>query len=136
MRSKQSALYSNGLVDRMADPPIRVRYMAQATWSHDAPNPAYTTKLACAHQIGMCPPKALSYRTGKMFAQKFRSSKTFVVFVVCTAIFTDTLLLNIVLPVLPYALSDRIGLSESDTQRWNSILLAAYGVALIFGSCK
>ncbi|KAL9103487.1 MAG: hypothetical protein Q9163_001483 [Psora crenata] len=34
-------------------------------------------------------------------AQSFRASKTFTTFVVCTAVFTDTLLLNIIVPILP-----------------------------------
>ncbi|KAL8726062.1 MAG: hypothetical protein Q9166_006941 [cf. Caloplaca sp. 2 TL-2023] len=70
-----------------------------------------------------------------MFADGFRSSKTFVIFVVCAAIFTDILLQNLVVPVLPFALSERVGLSTDDEiQRWNSILLAAFGGALMFGS--
>ena len=69
-----------------------------------------------------------------MLAQSFRSSKTFTIFVVCTAIFTDTLLLNIVIPILPFVLTDRVGLSEADAQKWNSILLASFGGAMILGS--
>lgn len=71
-----------------------------------------------------------------MLAQELRSSKAFAIFVVGLAIFTDTLLLNLILPMLPYALHSRIGLPESDVQRWNSILLASYGGALIPGCRK
>ena len=70
-----------------------------------------------------------------MLAHSLRASKTFTIFVVCIAIFTDTLLLNIVVPILPYVLSKRVGLSKEDVQQWNSILLASYGAALMLGSC-
>ena len=64
----------------------------------------------------------------------FRASKTFAVLMVCIAIFTDMMLANLVAPVLPFALSDLIGLEESEVQRWNAILLALYGAALTLGS--
>ena len=71
-----------------------------------------------------------------MFARSFRSSKTFTTFVVSVAIFTDILLQNLVVPVLPYALHTRVGLEDgAAVQRWTSVLLAAYGAALMFGSC-
>ncbi len=71
-----------------------------------------------------------------MVAQSFRASKTFTTFVVCVSIFTDILLQNLIVPVLPYALSERVGLSrEDDVQRWNSILLGSYGGSLMVGSC-
>lgn len=71
-----------------------------------------------------------------MVAQSFRASKTFTTFVVCVSIFTDILLQNLIVPVLPYALSERVGLSqEDDVQRWNSILLASFGGSLMVGSC-
>lgn len=71
-----------------------------------------------------------------MLAQSFRASKTFTTFVVCVSIFTDILLQNLIVPVLPYALSERVGLSnKDDVQRWNSILLASYGGSLMVGSC-
>lgn len=70
-----------------------------------------------------------------MLARSFRSSKSFVTFVVCVAIFTDTLLLGLIVPILPYVLADRVGLPQQDVQRWTSILLALYGGALLLGSC-
>ena len=64
-----------------------------------------------------------------------RASKGFTVFVVCVAVFSDILLQNLVVPVLPYALEERVGLTdEAEVQRWNSILLAAFGGALMMGS--
>ena len=70
-----------------------------------------------------------------MLAQNFRASKTFTTLVVCVSIFTDILLQNLIVPVLPYALSERVGLSsKDDVQKWNSILLAAFGASLMVGS--
>lgn len=71
-----------------------------------------------------------------MFARGIRSSKGFVTFVVCVAIFTDMLLSNLIVPMLPYALVERVGLPKEDVQKWNSILLALYGGSQMVGSCK
>lgn len=71
-----------------------------------------------------------------MFARSFRASKTFTTFVVSFAIFTDILLQNLIVPVLPYALHTRVKLEdEADIQRWTSILLGAFSAALIIGNC-
>jgi len=71
-----------------------------------------------------------------MLARSFRASKAFTTFVVSFAIFTDILLQNLVVPVLPYALHTRIGLQdEDDIQWWTSVLLSAFGVSLMLGSC-
>ena len=58
-----------------------------------------------------------------MFARAFRSSKAFITLVVGVAIFTDMLLGSIIVPILPFILTQRVGLGEEDVQRWNSILL-------------
>lgn len=72
----------------------------------------------------------------RMFRRSFRASKTFTTLVVCVAIFTDILLQNLVVPVLPYALQSRIGLEdEAEIQKWTSLLLSAFGCALMVGSC-
>lgn len=70
-----------------------------------------------------------------MFAREIRASKGFVIFVVCVAYFTDMLLSNLIVPMLPYALLERVGLPEKDVQKWNSILLALYGGSQMVGSC-
>lgn len=71
-----------------------------------------------------------------MFLHSIRASKTFTIFVVCVAVFADVLLQNLVVPVLPYALGERVGLTnEADVQRWNSFLIAAFGAAWTSGSC-
>ncbi|KAE8376988.1 major facilitator superfamily domain-containing protein [Aspergillus bertholletiae] len=62
---------------------------------------------------------------------KWRSSKFFIIFVVVFAVFTDILLYGLIVPVTPTALHERVGLSENEEQKWTSILLALYGVALL-----
>ncbi|KAM0798060.1 major facilitator superfamily domain-containing protein [Usnea florida] len=70
-----------------------------------------------------------------MFLHSIRASRTFTIFVVCVAVFADVLLQNLVVPVLPYALRERVGLTnEADLQRWNSVLIAAFGAAWTSGS--
>ncbi|KAL5355165.1 major facilitator superfamily domain-containing protein [Aspergillus floccosus] len=65
---------------------------------------------------------------------KERSSVPFIIFVVSFAIFTDTFLYGLVVPVLPNALNERVHISSSDEQKWTSILLALYaGGTFIFG---
>ncbi len=70
-----------------------------------------------------------------MLAHSFRASKTFVTLVVSVAIFTDLLLQNLVVPVLPFALRTRVGIrNEDEVQKWTAILLAASWGALTLGS--
>ena len=70
-----------------------------------------------------------------MLASRLRSSDGFITFVVGMAVFTDMLLYGLIVPMLPYALSDRVGIAQDDVQRWNSILLGSFGAALMLGSC-
>ncbi|KAF3761086.1 MFS general substrate transporter [Cryphonectria parasitica EP155] len=63
-----------------------------------------------------------------------RSSKAFIAATVCIAIFTDILLYGIIVPVLPFAMTNRIGIPDDALQQWNAILLACYTVALFVGS--
>ncbi|KAH6683125.1 MFS transporter-like protein [Halenospora varia] len=63
-----------------------------------------------------------------------RSSKFFILFTICLAVFTDIFLYGIIVPVIPFALSSRAGVQESDVQKYVSILLAVYGAALLVGS--
>ena len=66
----------------------------------------------------------------------FRASESYAIFVVCVAVFSDILLQNLVVPVLPYALEERVGLTDQDDiQKWNSILLGAFGATFMLGSC-
>lgn len=64
----------------------------------------------------------------------FRSSKPFIAAVVCIAIFTDLLLYGIIVPVLPFALTTRVGIPPSSLQTWNALLLACYTLALLLVS--
>ena len=63
-----------------------------------------------------------------------RSSSTFTVGTVCLAVFTDILLYGLIVPVIPYSLTERVGVPEDDLQAWNAILLACYSLALFLGS--
>lgn len=65
---------------------------------------------------------------------EFRSSGTFILATVCIAIFTDLLLYGIIVPVIPFALTSRVGVDESSLQTWNAILLACYTISLFVGS--
>lgn len=70
-----------------------------------------------------------------MLYRSFRSSKGFTTFVVAVAIFTDVLLQNLLVPVLPYALHSVTGLEEGpEIQKWVSILSSAFGGAFTVGS--
>ena len=89
-------------------------------------------------------------------AGKIRSSKAFIQTVVYLAIFSayipvaqnvllagfdlsfaaDAYLYSLIIPVLPFALVERVQLHEDDVQRWIGILLAAYGAGLLVGSRK
>jgi len=64
----------------------------------------------------------------------FRSSTAFIVGTVCLAVFSDILLYGLIVPVIPYALTERAGVPEEDLQTWNAILLACYSLALFLGS--
>jgi MFS family permease len=64
----------------------------------------------------------------------WRSSEAFLVFTVAAAIFTDTLLYAIIVPILPYALVERMDIAEEDVQWWESMLFATFGVAGLVSS--
>ena len=65
---------------------------------------------------------------------EFRSSKTFIIIVVASAVFTDIFAYGIVVPVFPFALTGRANVKEDDIQTWISIFLAIYGAALLVAS--
>lgn len=88
--------------------------------------------------------------------RKIRSSKLFVLTVINLAVFSecilsknrfcanarllkpsalaDAYLYALIIPVLPFALVERVRLHEDDVQRWIGILLAAYGAGLLVAS--
>lgn len=80
---------------------------------------------------------------------KFRSSKTFILCAVCWSVFTvsnplalsalpssntiqDVFLYGVVVPVIPFALQDRVHISHEHTQHWVSVLLSVYAAGLLF----
>lgn len=65
------------------------------------------------------------------FLLHFRSSKTFILITISTAIFTDIFIYGIVVPVLPFALTSRSGVDPGSIQSWIAIFLAVYGGALL-----
>lgn len=48
----------------------------------------------------------------------------------------DAYLYALIIPVLPFALVERVHLHEDEVQQWIGILLAAYGAGLLIGSRK
>ncbi|EEH48243.2 uncharacterized protein PADG_04327 [Paracoccidioides brasiliensis Pb18] len=65
---------------------------------------------------------------------QFRSSKPFILWVCAFSVFSDIFLYGLIVPVMPFALSDRIGVEPGDAQKWTSILLTVYAAALLVGS--
>ncbi|KAK0864378.1 hypothetical protein LTR87_015827 [Friedmanniomyces endolithicus] len=63
-----------------------------------------------------------------------RSSPTFIILTVSTAVFTDIFVYGIVVPVLPFALTARSAIPPAQIQTWISISPAVYGAALLVAS--
>ena len=91
----------------------------------------------------------------RLFLRKVRSSKAFVLTVINLAVFSlcsmlqfsqceiltpsasaDAYLYALIIPVLPFALVERVQLHQDEVQLWIGILLAAYGAGLLVGSRK
>ena len=76
--------------------------------------------------------------TGKVSRDSFlielRSSKLFVYTVINLAVFIDAYLYGLIIPVLPFALVERVRIHPDEVQRWIGLLLAAYGAGLIIGA--
>ncbi|KAK9850236.1 hypothetical protein MYU51_012655 [Penicillium brevicompactum] len=66
--------------------------------------------------------------------REIRSSDRFTLVAMCFAIFTDTFIYGMIVPILPYLLLENGQISKEEAQKWTSILLAAYGAALLVGS--
>ena len=67
---------------------------------------------------------------------EIRSSKTFIYTVVNLAVFIDCYVYTVIIPVLPFALTEIIHIEPSKVQWWTGALLAAFGVGLLVGSRK
>ncbi|KAF4983875.1 hypothetical protein FZEAL_816 [Fusarium zealandicum] len=65
---------------------------------------------------------------------KLRSSAGLIVTTCSFAIFTDIFLYGVIVPILPFSLEDRIGVSSDRVQYWVSIALAVFGAALLAAS--
>ncbi|RYP27659.1 hypothetical protein DL767_007589 [Monosporascus sp. MG133] len=65
---------------------------------------------------------------------KQRSSTFLIILTVSLAIFTDIFYYALVIPVIPFSLTVRVGTPEDEVQRWTSILLACYSLALFVGA--
>ncbi|PWY90269.1 MFS amine transporter [Aspergillus sclerotioniger CBS 115572] len=64
----------------------------------------------------------------------FRSSRAFVICVVAIAVFTDVFIYGMIVPILPIVLKTRVIVPEDELQTWMSIMLAAFGGGIFFGS--
>lgn len=67
-------------------------------------------------------------------AIQFRGSKFFIVFTITMAVFTDIFLYGVIVPVIPFAFEQRMGVSSQATQMWVSKSLAVYAAAMAVGS--
>ena len=48
----------------------------------------------------------------------------------------DAYMYSLIIPVLPFALLERVQIHQDEVQQWIGILLAAYGAGLLVGSRK
>ncbi|KAL2038085.1 hypothetical protein N7G274_009032 [Stereocaulon virgatum] len=75
-----------------------------------------------------------SEESSQPYLLEIRSSKFFVYTVINLAVFTDAYLYGLIIPILPFALVERVHLHEEEVQQWIGLLLAAYGAGLIIGA--
>ncbi|KAF9636219.1 Major facilitator superfamily [Lasiodiplodia theobromae] len=62
---------------------------------------------------------------------QYRSHAAFISATVSIAVFTDIFLYAVIVPVMPYTLTEKTGIDPEEIQRWNSILIAVYGASLL-----
>ncbi|KFA63558.1 hypothetical protein S40285_00352 [Stachybotrys chlorohalonatus IBT 40285] len=65
---------------------------------------------------------------------RLRSSVSLIVTTVSFAVFTDVFLYSVIVPVLPFSLPSRAGISQDTVQYWISVSLAVFGAALLAAS--
>jgi predicted MFS family arabinose efflux permease len=63
--------------------------------------------------------------------KEYRSKASFAILVVSLALFVDTCIYGIIVPVMPFALYDRFGISRSEVTARTSYLVAFYAAGLI-----
>ena len=68
--------------------------------------------------------------------KSWRSSNVFIYIVINLAVFTDAYIYGLIIPVLPFALTEVVKVDQTDMQWWIGALLAAYGVGLLVGARK
>lgn len=74
------------------------------------------------------------FKSQAPFALNLRSSTTFILFVVGFSLFTDFFLYGIIVPVLPFAIKERLGLPDLNVQQTIGILLAAEAISSVIFS--
>ncbi|KAK2737959.1 hypothetical protein FQN57_007313 [Myotisia sp. PD_48] len=70
----------------------------------------------------------------KTWAHSLRASESFTIFAVAVAMFVDSFIYSMIVPIIPKRLVDYSNLPETEVQKWVAILLAAYGAALLLGA--
>jgi MFS family permease len=71
--------------------------------------------------------------TSPPYGLRWRSNTFFILSTVAIGLFTDLFLYGLIVPILPFILSDRISIPHSEIQSKTSLLLACYaGASLIF----
>ncbi|KIV92149.1 hypothetical protein PV10_06610 [Exophiala mesophila] len=75
--------------------------------------------------------KLIPMRGRKPLYIHIRSSEAFLLITICWSVFTDVFLYGVVVPVIPFALQDRVHISHDELQHWVSVLLAVYAAALL-----
>ncbi|KAM0182039.1 hypothetical protein ACHAPC_007052 [Botrytis cinerea] len=67
------------------------------------------------------------------WALEARSNTLFILSTVAVGMFTDLFLYGLIVPIVPFILSDRIGVEQSEIQYYTSVLLACYaGASVLF----
>jgi MFS family permease len=76
----------------------------------------------------------MTYETNpKPMGLKWRSNTTFILATVAIGLFIDLFLYGLIVPILPFILTDRLNVPHSEVQTWTSVLLACYaGASVLF----
>lgn len=92
------------------------------------------TSLLPKAQAWQASHSASHYTTTAPYLLKYRSSQWFILVTVCIALFTDSFIYGVLVPVLPFILSDRGHIESGREQLWTSALFAAFGGAILIAS--
>jgi len=94
------------------------------------------TSLLPKAQAWQASHSASHYTANAPYLLKYRSSQWFILVTVCIALFTDSFIYGVLVPVLPFILSDRGHIVPGMEQLWTSALFAAFGGAILIASRK